>query len=45
MVHGGEFEAVMDPTKGQSFPDLARILSAEDATPEKLNFEVRNVDG
>ena len=36
LVSGGEFEAVMDPTKGQSFPDLARILSAEDATPEKL---------
>ena len=36
MVHGGEFEDVMDPTEGNSFRDLARILSAKDATPEKL---------
>ena len=26
----------MDPTEGKSFHDLARLLSPEDATPDKL---------
>ncbi len=36
MVTGGEFGAVMDPTEGNSFHDLARILSAKDATHDRL---------
>ena len=36
LVGGDEFQAAMDPTEGKSFHDLARLLSPEDATPNKL---------
>ena len=40
LVGGDEFQAAMDPTEGKSFHDLARLLSPEDATPNKLKERV-----
>ena len=34
----------MDPTEGKSFHDLARLLSPEDATPNKLKERVSMAD-